>query len=252
MENKGANNQIEIGEVLAGKILAIDLGQPEMRRLFLFLILIPLNVNAQKDSVFVKYHRFYLNPVNLLLGDYAICYSWKISGRVSIEPSLGYLNVPHQPGMIDKTDPSYGLGYYGPYVRIGLKVYNHRKRKSFVSFDVAYKIQQRDVICYVDKGHNTISKSSAEREGIALRMLFGKTIPIRLSRFCFEPYAGVGIKTFWGTETDYLPFTYGEICMDPNRIETTENHPINFAFQSINLGFRIGWQFEKPNKVLQK
>jgi hypothetical protein len=204
-------------------------------------------------------HRVFVNPTQIITGVYTVTYSWKNRSNDFLEIGGGYqyfpfsLSNPQEPVFGDEyASPHLGLGYHGPQVSFSFTNYSKTKPGKNTRVEVTYKYLDHPYQCYAVSGSTEYEQTfSGSKHVLIAKVLWSKTLVAKNGKTLIEPYAGVGLRCWYGHEVSYLPLHPNDfyyLCMDEKPSPANSTQQITSFFTTvplpaIHLGFRLGNQW---------
>jgi hypothetical protein len=250
-----------------------------MKHLLLFSIsLLPFKCFAQNDTAEIRHsHRFYINPTQIITGQYTLAYAWNLNGgRKWYEIGAGYQYLPYS--LIPWTassnaysTPKLGAGFTGPvlsfaltrfYVKVKRKmredaVYDqglqemirHAKPLNSIRYELQYQYLQHRADCYYAGEEDDEYTYSSVKHCLSAKVLYSKLLRGDEHHVMWESYIGIGLHGSFGQATKYMDNSipvYGsnDYCVhdihDPNVFTTSEH--FGYLIPMIHMGIRMGFQ----------
>src|SRR5438552_13390535 len=110
-------------KVVRGKEYLLSLILLRMKNFLLLIILFSatsIYCFSQNNSDSIKRHRFWINPTQIVTGQYTLAYSHNIHGGNNwLEVGIGYRYFPFTvPNTSPKSNPKFGMNFTGPVISI--------------------------------------------------------------------------------------------------------------------------------------
>lgn len=214
---------------------------------------------AQSDTTEVTpRHRLWINPSQIVTGQYTVAYGLRFYRNNWIEVGGGYKYIPYSivqelllaPQKLFElfAEPEHGLGFTGPVAMISFTHYHEGKYFNGVCLELFYQHLSHRPDCYYDPDseyHNHYTYSST-KDNYGVKFFMLKTIGAS-HHFIGQGYLGGGFRLGYGEKTTYYkPKMYptAHECVDdihdPDVIASKK--PFNYLTASINVGIRLGFQ----------
>lgn len=236
---------------------------------------------AQSDSGEIKHaHRFWVNPTQIITGQYTLAYAWNIRGRANwYEVAIGYQYLPQSlmkyllidPGSSPQSSPKLGMGFTGPVISFASEEFYGKvkrgmreaaendphlqemirnvKPRNSVRYELQYQYLHHPADCYYGGEEDDSYTYSSAKHCISGKMLWSRILGSDDHRVLWESYIGIGLNAGFGKSTNYIDTTINAhgsqyYCVkdihDPNVITSSKN--FGYIIPMLHMGIRMGFQ----------
>jgi len=233
-----------------------------MKYLLLFSIsLFSLGCFAQSDTADFKHrHRVWINPTQVIIGQYTLAYGLRFYRNNWIEAGGGYRYIPNSivrnlPGAPQNklfeifANPKHGIGFTGPVAMVTFIHYYHGQYYNGAVIELFYQHLDHPPDCYYEPGNESFDHYtySSTKDNYGAKFFLLNTLASNHHLIC-QWYVGGGLRLGYGVKTlyEYDSHWYGQDhrCVadihDPDVI--TSQSTFHYVTISVNIGIKLGFQ----------